>query len=216
LLTLEQHLRERSTAKLAKGITHNVPLIAKFNPSRHCKGEPLWAAFAAHLTKKFIRGQNFRERLKGHVRVFLCPYRWRRGWVDILKTGTAFLIGTGLLFSLLALRPHSRKTRLLQFANTVQSANPDRRLSLLKACFKDLPRIVEAYAKDKMIVVFIEDLDRCAVPQAMELMQAINLLISTELKSVVIVVGMGRIAGAVAIESADELRNRARCISIVS
>jgi hypothetical protein len=307
LLTLEQHLRERSRAKPAKGITHNVPLIAKFNPSRHCKDEPLEAAFAGRLTKKITSGQNFRERLKGHVRLFLCPFTWRRGWVDTLKTGTVFLIGTRLLFSLLALRPHSRKTWLLRFAKTVhifgrekgkpeqkelptsptgavmpatgtavkpeqnagyhnvkgrewftrlsafgffgglavyliavtlvassfrmvfstaanlskhmQSANPDRKLSLFKACLKDLPRVVEAYARDKKIFVFIEDLDRCAVPQAMELMQAINLLISTELKSIVIVVGTGRIPGGLAIKHADvlsQLRNRARCISIVS
>jgi hypothetical protein len=31
LLTLEQHLRQRSRAKTAEGIAHNVPLIAKFN-----------------------------------------------------------------------------------------------------------------------------------------------------------------------------------------
>jgi hypothetical protein len=108
---------------------------------------------------------------------------------------------------------------MAKLSKHMQSANPDRRLSLLKACFKDLPRLVEAYARDKMICVFIEDLDRCAVPQTMELMQAINLLISTELKSIVIVVGMGRIAGGVAIKHADVLsqfRNRARFMSIVS
>jgi hypothetical protein len=146
-----------------------------------------------------------------------------REWFTRLS-GFGFLGGLAVYLIAVTLVASSFRTvfsrpSMANLSKHMQSANPDLRLSLVKAWFRDLPRVVEAFARDEMIFVFIEDLDRCAVPQVMELMQAINLLILTELKSVVILVGMGRIAGGVAMKHADvlsQLRNRARCMSIVS
>jgi hypothetical protein len=86
---------------------------------------------------------------------------------------------------------------------------------------KKLRRLVEAYARDKTIFVFIDDLDQCSVFRAAELMHAIELIISTELKSIVFIFSMDRekIAAGVAIEHAkslSHLQSRARCISIAS
>jgi hypothetical protein len=86
---------------------------------------------------------------------------------------------------------------------------------------KKLRRLVETYASDKTIFVFIDDLDQCSVARAAELMHAIELIISTELKSVVFIFSMDRekIAAGVAIEHAksiSHLQTRARCISIAS
>jgi hypothetical protein len=43
---------------------------------------------------------------------------------------------------------------------------------------EDFARLVQAYAGNERIFIFIDDLDRCDVPRAAELMQAINLMIS--------------------------------------
>ena len=56
---------------------------------------------------------------------------------------------------------------------------------------EDFARVVRAYAGHHRVFVFIDDLDRCDVPKAAELMQAINLMIG-ELGNLVFVLGMDR------------------------
>ena len=57
----------------------------------------------------------------------------------------------------------------------------------------DFSKIVRAYLrKDERVFVFIDDLDRCDVPRAAELLQAINLLMSSDDLPIVYVVGMDR------------------------
>lgn len=46
----------------------------------------------------------------------------------------------------------------------------------------DLNEIIKSYVGDSKVYVFIDDLDRCEVPKAAELMQAINLMISDNSK----------------------------------
>jgi len=86
---------------------------------------------------------------------------------------------------------------------------------------KKLRWLVEAYARDKTIFVFIHGLAQCSVTRAAELMHAIELIISTELKSIVFIFSMDqeKIAAGMAIEhakSVSHLQSRARCISIAS
>jgi KAP family P-loop domain len=86
---------------------------------------------------------------------------------------------------------------------------------------KKLRRLVEAYARDKTIFVFIDDLDQCSVFRAAEVMHAIELIISTELKSIVFIFSMDqkKIAAGLTIEHAkflSHVQSRARCISIAS
>jgi hypothetical protein len=56
---------------------------------------------------------------------------------------------------------------------------------------KDFARVIRAYAGHQRVFVFIDDLDRCDVPKAAELMQAINLMIG-ESGNLVFVLGMDR------------------------
>ena len=56
---------------------------------------------------------------------------------------------------------------------------------------EDFARVVRAYAGHQRVFVFIDDLDRCDVPKAAELMQAINLMIG-ESGNLVFVMGMDR------------------------
>jgi CheY-like chemotaxis protein len=66
------------------------------------------------------------------------------------------------------------------------------RVSFIEEFHEDFGRVIDAYAKNKMIFAFIDDLDRTTVPRAAELMQAINLMISTNRKNIVFILGMDR------------------------
>jgi CheY-like chemotaxis protein len=81
------------------------------------------------------------------------------------------------------------------------------RVSFIEEFHQDFKRVVQAHAMDKTIFVFIDDLDRCSVPKAAELMQAINLMISTELTNIVFILGMDRakIAAGLAARNAELL-----------
>ncbi len=56
------------------------------------------------------------------------------------------------------------------------------RLSFREHFHSDLNEIIKAYIGDSKVYVFIDDLDRCEVPKAAELMQAINLMVSDNSK----------------------------------
>jgi hypothetical protein len=55
----------------------------------------------------------------------------------------------------------------------------------------DFKKVVRAYAPGRRIFVFVDDLDRCDVPRAAELMQAINLMIGDD-DHLVFILGMDR------------------------
>lgn len=62
------------------------------------------------------------------------------------------------------------------------NTNYRERLSFREHFHSDLNEIIRSYVGDSKVYVFIDDLDRCEVPKAAELMQAINLLISDNSK----------------------------------
>jgi KAP-like P-loop domain-containing protein len=63
--------------------------------------------------------------------------------------------------------------------------------AFIESFHEDFARMVKAYAKERRIFVFIDDLDRADVPRAAELMQAINLMIGDAGK-LVFILGMDR------------------------
>lgn len=64
-------------------------------------------------------------------------------------------------------------------------------VSFIEDFHVDLNRLVEAYAGDRRVFIFIDDLDRCDVPRAADLMQAINLMIG-DARNLIFVIGMDR------------------------
>jgi len=69
----------------------------------------------------------------------------------------------------------------------------------------DFSDIVKSYAGEKAkIFVFIDDLDRCEVPKAAELLQAINLLLSTDQGNLFFVLGLDREMVAAGIAAKNE------------
>jgi len=63
--------------------------------------------------------------------------------------------------------------------------------AFIETFHEDFARLVRAYAGNERIYIFIDDLDRCDVPKAAELMQAINLMIS-DAGRLVFILGMDR------------------------
>ena len=72
-----------------------------------------------------------------------------------------------------------------------ERVNYEERISFIERFHRDFGEIVRTYAGDQTVFVFIDDLDRCEIPRAAELMQAINLLLS-DTSQVVYVLGLDR------------------------
>lgn len=93
------------------------------------------------------------------------------------------------------------------------------RVAFVERFHEDFRRIVDVFAGDRKVFVFIDDLDRCEVPTAVGLMKALNLLIADDPR-LVFIIGMDRekIAAGLAVKyaellpflSCDELETRAR------
>jgi len=58
------------------------------------------------------------------------------------------------------------------------NTNYKERISFREHFYSDFNEIIKSYVGDSKVYVFVDDLDRCEVPKAAELMQAINLMIS--------------------------------------
>jgi hypothetical protein len=69
--------------------------------------------------------------------------------------------------------------------------NYEERISFIERFHKDFGEIVHTYAGDMTVFIFIDDLDRCEIPRAAELMQAINLLLSDS-SQIIYVLGLDR------------------------
>jgi hypothetical protein len=83
--------------------------------------------------------------------------------------------------------------------------NPDfrERMPLIHDMTTNLKSLVEAYAVDETVYVFIDDLDRCEYSKAAELIQGLLLLVSSAPK-VALIVGLDREKVAAAIAAKQE------------
>ena len=229
--------------------------IVEFDPWRHDKNEALWAAFALTFMEQ-VRGGLFElRRWIGDWRLFFMRYRWKDGWIDMMRFFTSWLVfivlcvllgvltirrgpewvsylcdnillvaeevkteagedssggvngrgvikwilgGGGLaavaggLASVLGLvrriTGNPLKVNLKKYIKHPQYAD---RVSFIERFHNDFKKIVSAYSGEERVYVFIDDLDRCAIPKAAELMESINLMIS-ENPRLVFVMGMDR------------------------
>ena len=71
------------------------------------------------------------------------------------------------------------------------SLNYEERISFIEQFHEDFAKILKVYAEGQTVFVFIDDLDRCELPRAADMMQTINLLMSDTCK-VVYVLGLDR------------------------
>ncbi len=79
----------------------------------------------------------------------------------------------------------------VQLTRYLQDPKYEARATFVESFHADFDRLVRTYAEQRRVFVFIDDLDRCEVPKAAELMQALNLLIS-ESAPVFYILGLDR------------------------
>jgi len=79
----------------------------------------------------------------------------------------------------------------IDFRKDLSKINYQDRVAFVEKFHEDFRLIVDAYAPGQKVFVFIDDLDRCAVPQAADLLQAINLLVGTDSR-IVFILGLDR------------------------
>ena len=80
------------------------------------------------------------------------------------------------------------RTDIGKYLKTVDYAQ---QIAFIEQFHEDLGKILNAYADEEKIFVFIDDLDRCEVPRAAELMGAINLLVDVK-NPLVFILGLDR------------------------
>jgi hypothetical protein len=78
------------------------------------------------------------------------------------------------------------------------------RVCFIERFHEDFKKIIDVYAMKKNVYVFIDDLDRCKVPIAAEIMQAINMMISDNPR-VTFIMGMDRrkVAASLAVKDKE-------------
>jgi KAP family P-loop domain len=84
----------------------------------------------------------------------------------------------------------------------VDSPDYKSNVAFIEKFHADFSKVIGAYAGRETVFVFIDDLDRCEIPKAAELMQAINLMISDS-PQLVFIIGMDRekIAAGLAVKN---------------
>jgi hypothetical protein len=88
----------------------------------------------------------------------------------------------------------------------LRSADYEGRVAFIEQFHEDFRNIIKAYAGGSRVYVFVDDLDRCELPRAAELMQALNLLISDD-PHLIFVLAMDRekVAAGLAVKYKDFL-----------
>lgn len=192
----------------------------EFNPWRHEQEDALWAAFMLEFFDQITNDLHVDDRWLGHLRLTWYRLKWRHGWRDLLRLGLVVpLVALALLFPPIARGlgvPLNDAGLLLgqgasvlalgvwtwqNVANPIETelqqyiADPDyeNRVSFIEQFHEDFADILDAYVGDEaQVFVFIDDLDRCLPQKAAELVQSINLMISSGDPRVFFVIGMDR------------------------
>ncbi len=101
--------------------------------------------------------------------------------------GCAFL-GYALFRKLSELAGNPLKSQLAEY---MRDPKYETRTAFLDSFHADFKRLTKTYAEGCRVYVFVDDLDRCEIPKAAELMQSINLLLS-ESTPVFYILGLDR------------------------
>ena len=103
-------------------------------------------------------------------------------WKEFLEL--KWLVGSGVVVTMLpflrGLVKRLGNPLRYSLGKYVRRLDCPERIAFIEKFHQDFARVVQAYAGQNRVFVFIDDLDRCDVPKAAELMQAINLMIPDE------------------------------------
>lgn len=109
----------------------------------------------------------------------------------VQASGVAGYLAVALFF-LSKLREFVGNPFAFDLRRYVESPDYEGNIAFIEQFHEDFRKIVETYAGSNTVYVFIDDLDRCDVPKAADLMQAINLMISGGASQLVFIIGMDR------------------------
>src|SRR6476646_7584246 len=103
-------------------------------------------------------------------------------------TAAYILLGFALVRKIADLIGNPLEIRLTDY---IRDPKYETHAAFIDTFHTDFDRLVRTYSEGKRVFIFIDDLDRCEVPKAADLMQALNLLIS-ESAPVFYVLGLDR------------------------
>jgi hypothetical protein len=112
------------------------------------------------------------------------------GLFRIIQASGVAGYGAVLLFFLAKLREFVGNPFAFDLRKYVESPDYEGNIAFIEQFHEDFRKIVDTYAGGNK--VYIDDLDRCDVPKAADLMQAINLMISGGASQLVFIIGMDR------------------------
>jgi hypothetical protein len=108
-----------------------------------------------------------------------------------IKTGGIAGLIALLFYSSSKLMPLIEDPLKMDLRKYISSENYEDRVSFVERFHADFKEVLDIYAGKETVYVFIDDLDRCEVPKAADLMSAINLMLSDDPR-VVFIIGMDR------------------------
>lgn len=209
----------------------------EFNPWRHEREDALWAAFMLEFFDQITDREQMglANRWLGHLRLARRRLQWRHGWRDLLRLGlvvplvllalwfpsvatdlgiplTDFgrAVGQGVSVVALGVWTWQNVANPIETELRAYMTDPEyeNRVSFIERFHTDFGGILDSYVgTDSRVFVFIDDLDRCPPPKAAELIQSINLMISSGDSRVFFLLGMDRskVAAGIAAKHEDLL-----------
>ena len=219
-----------------------------FNAWKYSKEEQLWAALMHNLFKQLTEGMERTEReqflLKLNMKridkeeirktfyqsilneliprliigvpVFIFSFWYLGGFQNLLGSGGIIL--TGLIF-VPKIWDILKKPFSFELANYVKKPNYEEKIGFFGEVEEDFKRVQDLLVNQKL-VIFIDDLDRCAHSKIVDVVEAINVLFSNEQSRCIFVIGMDANFIAKSIECAydplvkameDKHTNGAKC-----
>jgi hypothetical protein len=226
MLQLENELRKQNTAKRKQ-------YYVKFNAWRSDKDEALWAAFALTFIKQLEPQIDVYERVYANLTLLCKRFEWTRAWFPLARLVIfliALLIFTIFALNNPMLTDPTSKTVLVgipwlaaayyglekakkvlgnplsyDLSKYVRNLKYEDKVAFVDRFHDDFADIVKSYVgNDGRVFVFIDDLDRCEVPRAAELLQAINLLLSADQGNLFFILGLDREMVAAGIAAKNE------------
>jgi hypothetical protein len=116
---------------------------------------------------------------------------WREFLSGLIAVGGAGAYYAGLAAFVLKAKELVGNPLEVNLRQYLASPDYENHVAFVERFHEDFRRIVDAYAGEHKVYIFIDDLDRCEVPKAADLMQALNLLITDDPR-LIFIAGMDR------------------------
>ncbi|MGY3347172.1 hypothetical protein ACVWYK_005941 [Bradyrhizobium sp. USDA 4470] len=163
----------------------------------------MWAAFALTFIRQLKRQLDSFERLAANVKLLWMRLDWKRGWLELLKIAASWIvfvvltiyglthieliaspnIGTvgfgipwvaALLFGFRESKKVFGDPLSADLSKYLRELKYEEKVAFIDRFQDDFADIVTSYiGAEGKVFIFIDDLDRCEVPKAAELLQAI-------------------------------------------